>query len=198
MKNSKGSFTVEASMVFSVVFLMVAAFVYLFVIMYQYVNAQSVANEAATKGAYYYVNQTSEKYSSYKINEMYWRMYDTSKNKKVSAISDYVNKLLNNSILLTENNITVNTNSKILMKNLRIEIQEKYPLPVGNLFDIFGLSPVLSLKAVSTSPLDDNAEFIRNLDIVKDIRNCIQNSDNKWIGEDSKLEDIIDKMLKKN
>ncbi len=198
MKNVKGSFTVEASMIFSVVFLMVAAFVYLFVIMYQYVNTQSVADEAATKGAYYYVNQTAEKYSSYKINEMYWRMYDTSKNKKVSAISDYVNKLLNNSILLTENNITVNTNSKILMKSLRIEIQEKYPLPVGNLFDIFGLSPVLSLKAVSTSPLDDNAEFIRNLDIVNDIRNCIQNSDNKWIGEDSKLEDIIEKMLKKN
>ncbi len=198
MKNTKGSFTVEASMVFSVVFLMVAAFVYLFVIMYQYVNAQSIADEAATKGAYYYVNQTAEKYSSNKINEMYWRMYDTSKNKKVLAISDYVNKLLNNSILLTENNISVNTNSKFLMKNLRIEIQEKYPLPVGNLFDIFGLSPVLSLKAVSTSPLDDNAEFIRNMDIVKDICNCIQNSDNKWIGEDSKLEDIIEKMLKKN
>ncbi|EPR08277.1 TadE/TadG family type IV pilus assembly protein [Ruminiclostridium papyrosolvens] len=197
MKNTKGSFTVEASLVFSLVFLMVAAFVYIFVIMYQYVNIQSIADEAVTKGAYYYVNQTGEKYSSYKINELYWRIYDTNKNEKISGISNYVNKLLDKSILPTEKNISVNTNNKILMKNLQIEIQEIYPLPVGNMFDIFGLSPVLSLKAVATSPLDDNAEFIRNMDIVKDMRNCIQNSDNKWIGEDSQMEDIIEKLLKK-
>ncbi|AEY65755.1 TadE family protein [Clostridium sp. BNL1100] len=198
MKNTKGSFTVEASLVFSVVFLMVAAFVYIFVIMYQYVYVQSIADEAATKGAYYYVNQTGENYCSNKMNELYWRIYDKNKSKKLSGISNYVNKLLGKSILPTENNISVNTNNKILMKNLKIEIQEKYPLPVGNMFDIFGLSPVLSLKAVSNSPLDDNAEFIRNMDIVKDIYNCIQNSDNKWIGEDSQLEDILEKLLKKN
>ena len=198
MKNTKGSFTVEASLVFSVVFLLVAAFVYIFVIMYQYVNVQSIADEAATKGAYYYVNQTGENYYSHKINEVYWRIYDTNKNKKISEINNYANKLLGKSLFPAENNISTNTYNKILMRNLQIEIQEKYPLPVGNLFDIFGLSPVLSLKAVSNSPLDDNAEFIRNMDIVKDIYNCIQNSDNKWIGEDSQLGDILEKLLKKN
>lgn len=197
MKNTKGSFTVEASLVFSVVFLMVAAFVYLFVIMYQYVNVQSIADEAATKGAYYYVNETAEKYSSYKINELYWRIYDTDKGKKVNAISNYVNKLLDKSVFPAENKVYVNTKNKILMKNINIEIQEEYPLTVGNMLDIFGLSPVLSLRAVSTSPMDDNAEFIRNMDIVKDIHNCIQNRDSKWIGEDTKLDDIIKKLLKK-
>ncbi len=197
MKNTKGSFTVEASLVFSVVFLMVAAFVYLFVIMYQYVNVQSIADEAATKGAHYYVNETAEKYSSYKINELYWRIYDTDKGKKINAISNYVNKLLDKSVFSAENKVYVNTKNKILMKNINIEIQEEYPLTVGNMFDIFGLSPVLSLRAVSTSPMDDNAEFIRNMDIVKDIHNCIQNRDNKWIGEDTKLDDIIKKLLKK-
>ncbi len=198
MKNTKGSFTVEASLVFSVVFIMVAAFVYIFTIMYQYVNVQSIADEATTKGAYYYVNQTGESYCSDNINEMYWRIYDTNRNKKVSGINDYVNKLLSKSMFPSENNVSVDTYNKILMKNLQIEIQEKYPLPVGNMFDIFGLSSVLSLKAVSNSPLDDNAEFIRNMDIVKDICSCIQNSDNKWIGEGSELGDILGKLLKKN
>ncbi len=198
MKNTKGSFTVESSLVFSVVFLMLAAFVYLFVIMYQYVNVQSIADEAATKGAYYYVNQAGENYCSHKTSEMYWRIYDTNKNKKNSEISNYANKLLDKSTFRTENNISVNTYNKILMRNLQIEIQEKYPLPIGNMFDIFGLSPVLSLKAVSNLPLNDNAEFIRNMDIVKDIWSCIQNSDNKWIGEGSELGDILGKLLKKS
>ncbi len=198
MKNTKGSFTVEASLVFSVVFIMVAAFVYIFTIMYQYVNVQSIADEAVTKGAYYYVNQTGESYCSDSINEMYWRIYDTNKNKKVSGINNYVNKLLSKSMFPSENNVSVDTYNKILMKNLQIEIQEKYPLPVGNMFDIFGLSSVLSLKAMSNSPLDDNAEFIRNMDIVKDIWSCIQNSDNKWIGEGSELGEILGKLLKKN
>ncbi|ACL74889.1 TadE family protein [Ruminiclostridium cellulolyticum] len=198
MKNNKGSFTVEASLVFSVVFLMVTAFVYLFVIMYQYVNMQSVANEAATKGAYFYVNQTGNNYGSNKLDEMYWRIYDTNNNKKASGIIDYANKLLNKSLFPAENNISVNTYNKILIKNLKIEIVDKYTIPVSNMFDIFGLSPVLSLKVVTNSPLDDNAEFIRNMDIVTDIHNCIKNSDTKWTGEGSKLENILEKLLKKN
>ncbi|WP_024833967.1 TadE/TadG family type IV pilus assembly protein [Ruminiclostridium josui] len=198
MKNTKGSITVETSLIFSVVFLMLAAFVYIFVIMYKYVEVQSVADEAAVKGARYYVNQTEENYCSYKLNELYWRIYDSNKNKKVSDISAYVTKILDKSIFPTENKVSVNIYNKILMKKLKIEVHEKYPLPVGNMFDIFGLSPVLNIKAMSNSPLDENAEFIRNMDIVKDIYNCVQNRDTKWIGEDSQIEDIIEKLLKKN
>lgn len=198
MKNNKGSFTVEASLVFSVVFFMLAAFVYLFIIMYQYVNVQSIANEAATKGAYFYVNQTGDNYGSNKLNEMYWRIYDTNKNKKIVGINNYVNKLLSKSVFPAENNISSNLYNKILIKNLKIEILEEYSLPISNMFGIFGLSSVLSLKAVTNSPLDDNSEFIRNMDIVTDIRNCIKNSDTKWTGEGSKLENILEKLLKKN
>lgn len=198
MKNSKGSFTVEAAMVFSVVFLMVTVLVYVFIIMYQYVTIQSIANEVATKGAYYYVNQNGEDYGSYKIDQLYWRVNDTKKDQKNSAIVDYVKKFLNQSVFPTENNVYANTHNELLFKRLEIDIEEQYPLPVGSLFDIFGLSPILSLKARSNSPLDDNAEFMRNMDTVTDIQNCILNGDNKWIGKDSKVGDILDKLLKKN
>ncbi len=197
-KPAKGSFTVEASIIFSVVFLLVAALVYLFIIMYQYALIQSVADQAANVGAYHYVNQYGTEYTSKSDFNLYWRIIDTDSEGKKSKLNSYIGKKLDKSILDSTNYSDNSTSYKFLLKQLDISIQEQYPLPIGSLFRIFGVSPTLNLKAEATSPLDDNAEFVRNLDIVIDIKNCILNSDNKWIGKDSKVNDVLDKLLKKN
>ena len=197
-KPAKGSFTVEASIIFSVVFLLVATLVYLFIIMYQYAFLQSVADQAANVGAYYYVNHYGTEYTSKSDFNLYWRIVDTDSEDKKSQLNIYINKRLEQSILDTNSYSDNNTSYKFLLKQLDINIQEQYPLPIGNLFKIFGISPTLNLKAEAVSPLDDNAEFVRNLDMVIDIKNCILNSDNKWVGKDSKVNEVLDKLLKKN
>jgi hypothetical protein len=196
--NSKGSFTVEASIIFSIVFLLIATLVYLFIIMYQYCFLQSVANQAANVGAYHYVNQYGTDYTSKSNFNLYWRIIDTSSVDKKNMLNSFISKRLDQSFLNSTRYSNNTTSYKFLLKQLDISIEDQYPLPIGNLFKIFGISPTLHLKAEATSPLDDNAEFVRNLDIVIDIKNCILNSDNKWIGKDSKVNDILDKLLKKN
>lgn len=194
---SKGSFTVEASIVFSVVFLLVAALVYIFIIMYQYAFLQSIANQTANEGAYYYVNQYNFNDTSASDFNLYWRIVDTSTEKEIK-INSYISDKLEKSILKSNRSVDNDTSYKFLLKQLKINIEEQYTLPIGNLFMMFGVSPTLKLKAEAVSPLDDNAEFVRNLDLVIDIKNCLLNSDNKWIGKDSKVNEVIDKLLKKH
>lgn len=194
---SKGSFTVEASILFSVIFLLVAALVYILIMIYQYAFLQSVASQAANAGANYYVNQYEDGYSKSNSN-LYWRIFDTHSEVKTNKINGYISKKLDQSIFTTKRDINNYTSYKFLLKQLYIRIEDNYPLPIGNLFKIFGIPSTINLRAEVNSPLDDNAEFVRNLDIVIDIKNCILNSDNKWIGEGTKVNEIIDKLLKKN
>lgn len=195
--NSKGSFTVEASIVFSVVFLLMAAIVYVFIIMYQYTFVQSITNEAANVGAYYYVNPAGINYNYKSNSNLYWRIVDTESDNKKSILNSSIEKKLDQSIINPPRYVQIDTSYKSLIKQLNISIEEQYPLPIDNLFTVFGISPTLSLRAEAITPLDDNAEFIRNMDTVIDIKNCILNSDNKWIGKDSKVNEVIGKLLKK-
>ncbi len=188
--NSKGSFTVEASIIFSVVFLLICAMVYFFIIMYQYTLIQSAVNQAANSGAAYYVNSSGN-------SNIYWRIYDLEAENKKRNIINIVNRNLSNSIFGSGREILITNPYKLLMKQLNITIEDKLPMPGGSLFELFGIPSEMSIKAEASVPLNDKAEFIRNMDMVIDIKNCIFNSDNKWIGKDTKINDIISKLIKK-
>ena len=168
--------------------------------MYQYAFLQSVADQAANVGAYHYVNQHGDSYTlnSNSNFNLYWRILNTDLENKKIKVNSFISKSLDQSILDSTRSYDNNISYKFLLKQLNISIEEQYPLPIGNLFEIFGISPTLNLKAEAISPLDDNTEFVRNLDIVIDIKNCILNSDNKWVGKESKVNDVLDKLLKKN
>lgn len=195
--NAKGSFTVEASIFFSLVFLLLVVLVYAFIIMYQYITLQSVANEAANRGAAYYVKQFVEENKWPREDNPYWRIFDSNSTEKKAKIESYSINALKPSIVNTDKFSKADTSYNILTKEFRLELQEKYPLPAGELLTVFGISPKLVLKAHASCPMEDNAEFIRNLDMVMDIKNCLINSDNKWIGDGSKVSEIVEKLIRK-
>jgi len=196
--NNKGSFTVETSIIFSVTFLLVAALVYLLIIMYQYSFLQSVANQAANAGAYNYVNKYYTNLPAKSDNNLYFQIADTDSKDKKDKLNNYISKRLEDSILDTTSYYDNFTSDKFLTEQLNISIKGQYPLPVGSLFKVFGISQTIDLKAEAHSPLDKNAEFVRNLDFIIDVKRCISNSDNKWIGKDSNMNDVLDKLFKKN
>ena len=159
--------------------------------MYQYAAAQSLADEAAELGSIYWTSQD--------INDsLYWRIYDNNYENKCSYIKKYIENKLKKSILSADIEARVFTENKFLQKNLCIEIDQKYPFPVGKLLSVFGLKPTFTMRTTATSCLNDNPEFIRNMDMVADIGSCLLNSDNKWIGEGTKANEIIDKLIKNN
>jgi hypothetical protein len=190
LKNNRGSFTVEAAIIFSIAFLIFILLIYTSIIMYQYAFAQSIADEAAGKGSIYWPSDVNK--------NIYWRLYDGNSREKCILITKYIQDKLAKSILKTESEVKVYTQNMLLQKNLKIEIYQSFPLPLGNLFSIFGMKPKLVIRAQSISPINDNPEFIRNMDMIIDIKNCLLNSDNKWIGEGTKANEIIDKLIKNN
>lgn len=184
-------------MVFTLVFLLVVVLVYTFIIMYQYIYLQSVASETANRGAAYYVKQF-DFYSQWpKDKNPYWRIIDTNSSGKISKLQDFTLEGLNSSIFPSVRTVKIENTNSFFSRQVKVSIQEEYSHPVGNLLKSFGLSPTIVLSAGTSSPLEDNAEFIRNLDMVMDIKNCLQNSDTKWIGSNAKVSDVIDKMVKK-
>ncbi len=191
----KGSFTVEAAMIFSVVFILVAALVYVFIIMYQYSVLQSAADRAANMGAYYYVNTNGAGYISGNGTELYWRIADSHSKEKENNLKEHIFQSFEPPVIASSKSVEIDTAHTFLLKQLKVGIEEQYRFPVGDLFEVFGISPWLKMKAETMAPLDDNAEFVRNLDMITDIKNCIANSDNKWIGQGAAASDIIDGLL---
>lgn len=194
--NKRGSFTVEAAIVFSVIFLLVAALVYIFLIMYQYAFLQSAANKASNVGGYYYSEKYGTECNSKLTYDLYWRMIDTKVIHKKAQLNKYISDRVGKSIIDLDIYSDNSISCKFLVKQLNIRIEAQYPLPIGNMFEILGLPSTLKIRAETNSNIYDNAEFVRNLDIITDIKKCISNSDNKWIGKDSKVNDVVEKLLK--
>jgi hypothetical protein len=194
--NKRGSFTVEASIIFSVVFLLIAALVYIFILMYQYTFLQSAANKASNFGGYYYSENYGTECNGGESAYLYWRMLDTKALVKKAQVNKYISNSLEKSIVDLDIHSDNWLSHKFLLKQINIRIETQYPLPMGNMFEKFGMPATLKIRAESNSNIYDNAEFVRNLDVITDIKKCILNSDNKWIGKESKVNDVLEKILK--
>ncbi len=191
----RGSFTVEASIIFSLVFLITVLLVYVFIIMYQYIVLQGVTSETSNRGAYFYVNQSDLRNNNLIKSDLYWRIFDSKAQSKTDSIKSYASESLEPAIITTTKEVNVNTSFSYLIKHIKVTIIEHYPIPIGGMLTVFGISPSLQLQAQTSSPLEDNAEFVRNLDMIMDIKNCLVNSDNKWIGSGSKVNEVLDKLI---
>ncbi|PYG88518.1 hypothetical protein LY28_01367 [Ruminiclostridium sufflavum DSM 19573] len=194
--NKKGSLTAETSIVFSVVFLLTAALIYIFILMYQYAVLQSIVNEAANIGSCYYCKQFCDEYGYSVNNNLYWRIYDKSSEEKKAALNQYISERLKKSVFNSQIKSDICISDKFLLKQISASLEAQYRLPAGNCLEIFGLPSTICIKAEANSPLHDKAEFVRNLDIINDIEKCIANSDNKWIGKDSQVSTVLDKLFK--
>ena len=194
----RGSITVEAILTFSTVFIVFIILVYCVLIMYEYAALQSAASEACQQGAYIWVSsQTQENYISNSDN-LYWRISDSQSDEKAIFLKKLSNQKYKYNVIAKLQSNEVEIKTELLQKKLHLKMTSKYQLPLSNLFGSYGLDPILTINAYSVCSLDDNAEFIRNMDMVTDIGNSLLNSDNRWIGEGTKANEIINKLIRTN
>ena len=194
----RGSITVEAILTFSTVFIVFIILVYCVLIMYEYAALQSAASEACQQGAYIWVSsQTQETYVSNSDN-LYWRILDSQSDEKATFIEKLSNQKYKYNVIAKLQSNEVEIKTELLQKKLHLKMTSKYRLPLSKLFGRYGLDPILTINAYSVCSLDDNAEFIRNMDMVTDIGNSLLNSDNRWIGEGTKANEIINKLIRTN
>lgn len=192
----KGSATVEASLIFPVIFLIGVAIIYFSMILYQKAYIQSLADNASQKGAASWTNPKTDIYTgnvpkaSLGDGGLYWRLFDFSSEAKRKKIEEYItNRIAAHAAMGLSKPpvVSVELDNYVVYKVLKINIDVSYKIPVGNLLKMFGLSNEYRFSAKSSAVIHEPAEFIRNTDFVLD-------TERKFEKEHPKFESMVSKI----
>ena len=202
---SRGSFTVEASIIFSTIFFCLIALIYLCLLLYQQAYIQSLAGTAVERGVLIWNNPTRDintgKVSKRDLSNggLYWRLWDTNHNQKIEKVRDYIKSNLKTYALLgnssAKSQVKVELTNYIIYKKLTVEILYYQDLPLGNFLKIFGLKKSFPVHVVAEAVINEPVEFIRNTDFAIDLGNEVTGGKISEVGP--KITDIINSMQNK-
>ncbi|SHK07521.1 TadE family protein [Paramaledivibacter caminithermalis] len=194
--SNKGSLTVEASLIFPIIFLAILVVIHICILLYQYAHLQSTANHVAERGAACWNNVSRMEIDTYefrlktgKLKEskelLKEGLYMSYKKEKIKKMKIYLlNKLKQNNILEGEiskidTNDIINSKDKIdiwikdyiVYKELNIKIKDSYKIPLGDSLKIFGINDKYNINVYSKAVINEPVDFIRNIDFIGDTLN---------------------------
>ncbi|OQA16024.1 MAG: TadE-like protein [bacterium ADurb.Bin363] len=184
LKSSKGSMTVEASLIFPVIFLIIIGLIYITIFLYEQAYVKSLADRAAERGAAIWKNPKCDmqiglvKLEDFEAKDPYWRFYDGDTDTKEDNIEVYIRNLFEDYSILKNRDssgkidgITVSAEVKnyIVYKKLTVKAIKSYNLPLGNALGIFGIDRTVNISAKSEAIIYEPAEFIRSTDFIMDM-----------------------------
>lgn len=178
LSDKKGSFTIEATIVFSSVLFVVIAVIYICLMLYQQVYLQTFADKVAQRAANNWSYPGKDMFFGFvskediKNNSIYWRIMDLKEGDKLSSIVKYAKYDYGKYSLLPgpyKFECTAKVNSEyIVLKKITVTATSVYNNPAGNLLKSFGFKKVFDFEAVSEAVVNEPAEFIRNADFAID------------------------------
>jgi hypothetical protein len=187
-KNDKGSFTIEASLIFPVIFLITVAILFFSIFVYQKVTLHFLASETAEKIAFVWDNSYREintgEFGMGQRDTLYWRAFNDGKlgllDEMLQKESAYLEIDQSNNIVLSEDNNLINTklkkaaklipsgvSGKISYQNLlaertiEVELETTFTDPI---LSLFFKKEVITAKA--TAKVAEPTQFIRNVDFI--------------------------------
>lgn len=186
LKSNKGSTTIEAALIFPVIFLTIITLIYVSVFLYEQAYVKSLADRAAERGAAIWKNPESDMYISlvklgdFKYNDPYWRLIDLNKSSKEKKIGEYIKKSLDEYSILrsrdkegpmntTDIEFSAEVKNYIVYKKLTVTVDKKFKLPVGNGLAFLGIDNTIKISAKSEALVNEPAEFIRSTDLAIDM-----------------------------
>ncbi len=202
--NNKGSFVVEASIVFPIVVFVVFLVIYICFVLYQQVCLQAVANEAAQLGSANWNNiilfksSFADVVSIDELNDdnsgLYWRILDPNKDFKIEIINEYLEQKLKINEQSEdgdlEKNIYMDVKSKdnieinvklddfFVHKELIVQISKNFKTPFDKFKEIFGFKEGFCITVQAQSVINEPTELIRNTDFIFDIVDEIDENNN--------------------
>jgi len=197
---NRGSITVEASLVFPLVVLIVFGVMYISMLLYQQSYAQAVADSAACYGAAAFNNSGRDIETCGLLQKdlsrdgIYWRLYDSKKRQKQDKTGGYVDRHLDEyNILNGIQSVDVEIQDMVVYKKLRVNIECRHRIPIGRLLKLVGMSEYYTIHTEAEAVLNDQAEFIRNTDFIIDLEKELENGN----PEVKKLGDNVRGIIKK-
>ena len=195
--NNTGSMTVEASLIFPIIFLTMVALIYICIFLYQNAYLKSLTNHVAERGAASWGNTSKMKIGTDSCRletgelkgarellnrDLYWRITGAGKDDKIEKLKGYaLHRLKENNILESEisrldfndikNNkdkINIWVKDYIVYKEVNVVIKDSYDIPIGKSLKVFGLGDKYNVQAHGRAVINDPMEFIRNVDFIGD------------------------------
>lgn len=204
MKEQKGAYTIETAIVFTVAFSIIMFLISMTFIMYEQVRLNSIAQDAAERGAIIYSVESKEMFTGrmdandqYGGQTPYWRIMDIGNNteERTKKIKAYTKSKINSKFRIDgtsdgdygDNAIDVGVKNYFIYKRIYVKINVEYKVPFGGLLNIFAVgqdqkfSPY-KITAYAEANVSEPAEFIRTMDLGSDlIENFTDGADNKFI-----------------
>ncbi len=174
LSEQRGSFTVEASIIFPFIIICIVTLIYLGMLLYQQTYLQALADNAVIRGSMIWDNLNKDMYigrvTKHTLSEsgLYWRMIDGNKEDKIKKIESYIENHLNAFSLLetSDYSIKVEINDWVVHKKLKVSITNSYKIPVKQFLRMFGMGENFTITVMSEAIVDDSAELIRNSDFI--------------------------------
>lgn len=168
---SKGSYTVEATIVLSTVLIALCAVMYAFMIMYQNVVIMYAASYGAQQGARSWVNTgVSVDGKAWNHNsELYSGIAELAGGGNTGAKKDRIKSAVNDKMKLSifsTRTATVNVDFKnnILQRKVVVEIKQKIPIPFSGIVKYINNGNAFEIHAKMEAAVAEPTEFIRNVD----------------------------------
>jgi hypothetical protein len=210
-RSNKGSMTIEAAIVFQVVFLTVIALLFFGLMLYQQSCIQTIAERSVQRGAEVW-NCPGKDMIMAQITKdrmkdvsLYWRIFgmDSARSAKESKIESYAEYYSwNSSVLGRPINIETHvqmTEDYVVYKKIRVTVDAYYKNPAGSLLRAFGFDDRIQLSAHADAVINEPVEFIRSTDFASDVVKEIDNKVFKGKGQEAvtKVKDAFSNIFSK-
>lgn len=183
-KKDKGMFTVEATLIFPIIFFCTIILIFIGILLYQQVTLQSLASQAASRGAVMYATRTSDmengtrKLEDFADSDPYRYIWDTQLAKAQKTINSYVSSRTNSNSVIDGDDVS-GTHAVIenyfITKKVRVTTSVDYNKnPASGIFAMFGAKDLFSIKTGAVATVSDPVEFIRNTDMCVDVLTSIE------------------------
>jgi uncharacterized protein (UPF0333 family) len=187
-KNHRGSFTIEASLIFPVIFLITVAMLFFSIFIYQKVTLYSLASETAEKAAFVWDNSYRDintgEYENGQKDPLYWRTLNDNMTDLVAVMLEEERASVeidqNGNVVLSDNNSLSNLKLKnaagliprgisgkisyqnlLVERTIEVELETVFKNPI---LGIFFKKEIISAKA--TAKVTEPTQFIRNVDFI--------------------------------
>lgn len=178
----EGYMTVEAAMVFSVLFFSLIFILFMGMVLYQEVNLQGLAVRASERGSVIYSSRVSDMSSGMKtlddflIRDPYRNVPFMDSGKKsdyTSVINTYINQNLGKYDVISgevrNSGNYVEIEDYLIEKRVKVTIESGYRLPVDSIAEMFGQDGPFEISTAAVSAVVDSPDFVRNVDLAMDV-----------------------------
>ena len=179
---ARGSFTIEATIVMSALLILIVTIYYAFMAMYQYVIVTYAAAYGAQQGAAAWVNQGEGLEGAAYDDGIYYRLGELGGggNEKTESIRRAVEEKLEGGVLFTDGTvIDVNFENTLLQRKIVVRVKQNINIPFATILKYFTDSGEFAIETQSSAVIAEPAEYIRNIDYVKELATGLLD----WIGK---------------